>query len=41
MISFGKGTPVGDYVLQVIVTDNLAKARSKISTQFVQFEIVE
>lgn len=31
----------GDYVLQVIVTDNLAKEKRKIASQFVQFEIVE
>lgn len=31
----------GDYVLQVIVTDNLAKEKRKIASQFVQFEVVE
>lgn len=35
-----KFTP-GDYVLQIIVTDPLAKAKEQIATQFVQFEIVE
>ena len=29
----------GDYILQIIVTDNLAKEKRKISSQFVQFEI--
>jgi hypothetical protein len=31
----------GDYILQIIITDNLAKEKRKISTQFVQFEIIE
>ncbi len=31
----------GDYILQIIITDNLAKEKRKISTQFVQFEITE
>jgi VWFA-related protein len=31
----------GDYILQIIVTDNLAKEKRKISTQFVQFEVTE
>jgi hypothetical protein len=40
-INLGNGMPAGDYVLQIIVTDTLAKEKSKIATQFVQFEIVE
>jgi hypothetical protein len=31
----------GDYILQVIVTDNLAKEKQKIASQFVQFEVVQ
>ena len=31
----------GDYILQVIVTDQLAKTKQQIATQFVQFEVVE
>ena len=31
----------GSYVLQIIVTDKLAKKKQQIATQFVQFEIVE
>lgn len=31
----------GDYILQVIVSDTLAKSKQQIATQFVQFEIVE
>jgi hypothetical protein len=30
----------GDYILQVIVTDELAKQKQQIATQHVQFEIV-
>lgn len=36
----GKMLP-GDYILQIIVTDILAKAGQKVATQFVQFEVVE
>jgi VWFA-related protein len=35
------GMQPGDYVLQIIITDNLAKDKRKISAQFVQFEVVE
>lgn len=35
----GKMLP-GDYVLQAIITDTLAKTRDAIATQFVQFEVV-
>lgn len=31
----------GDYILQIIVTDNLAKEKRKISTQYIQFEVTE
>lgn len=31
----------GDYVLQVIIVDDLAKTKTKIATQFVQFEVTE
>lgn len=36
----GKMLP-GDYILQIIVTDSLAKPKQRTTTQFVQFEIVE
>lgn len=36
----GKILP-GDYILQIIVTDTLAKTDQRIATQFVQFEVVE
>jgi hypothetical protein len=40
-MSLGNALTTGDYVLQIIVTDNLAKEKHRISSQFVQFEIVE
>ncbi len=40
-LAIGDKFPLGDYVLQIIVTDQLAKAKQQIATQFVQFEIVE
>ncbi len=40
-ISLGTEMSLGDYVLQIVVTDNLAKEKRKIATQFVQFEVIE
>jgi hypothetical protein len=40
-ITIGKQMDVGDYVLQVIVTDRLAKSKLQPASQFVQFEVVE
>ena len=40
-LAIGDKFPLGDYVLQIIVIDELAKAKQQIATQFVQFEIVE
>ena len=40
-ISIGTGMEPGDYILQVIVTDGLAKAKNQIATQYVQFEVVD
>ncbi len=40
-LNLGTGMIPGDYVLQVTVTDNLAKEKRKTAIQFVQFEIVE
>ncbi|MEP6900326.1 MAG: VWA domain-containing protein [Actinomycetota bacterium] len=40
-INLASGMPTGDYILQIIITDNLAKEKRKISTRFVQFEITE
>jgi VWFA-related protein len=39
-LNLGTTMQPGDYVLQIVVTDNLAKEKRKIGTQFVQFEIV-
>jgi len=40
-LAIGDKFAPGDYVLQVVVIDELAKAKQQIATQFVQFEIVE
>lgn len=40
-LAIGEKLSPGDYVLQVIVTDQLAKTKQQIATQFVQFEVVE
>ena len=40
-INLGTKMQVGDYALQVIITDKLAKKKQQIATQFVQFEIIE
>ncbi|MEQ1643935.1 MAG: VWA domain-containing protein [Pyrinomonadaceae bacterium] len=39
-IAIGAQMEAGDYILQVIITDPLAKKKQQIATQFVQFEIV-
>jgi VWFA-related protein len=40
-LSLGTEMAAGDYVLQIIVTDNLAKKNRQIASQFVPFEIVQ
>lgn len=40
-LSLGAEMAPGDYILQIIVTDSLAKEKEKIATQFVQFELVQ
>ena len=40
-LALGTGMLPGDYVLQVVITDDLAKAKSNSAMQFVQFEIIE
>ncbi len=40
LVLAGKMTP-GEYVMQIIVTDNLAKEKRKTAYQFVQFEVIE
>lgn len=39
--SLGSKMAAGDYILQTVVTDRLAKSKQQIATQFVQFEVVE
>lgn len=41
--ALGLGTEMqpGEYALQIVVTDNLAKEKRRIAAQFVQFEIIE
>ncbi len=39
--TLGKKIPPGDYVLQVIVKDLLAKEKSQIATQWIDFEVIE
>ena len=39
-ISIGAEMEPGDYILQVIVTDGLAKAKYQMATQYVQLEVV-
>lgn len=40
-IALGTEMSPGDYILQVVVTDPLAKAKKQIATQTVQFEVVQ
>ncbi len=40
-LNLGTDMEPGDYVLQIVVTDKLAKQKNQIATQFVQFEIIE
>ena len=39
-INLGTEMEIGDYILQIITTDNSAKEKNKVAAQFVQFEIV-
>lgn len=40
-LAIGQKLTPGDYVLQVIVTDKLARSKQQLATQFVQFEVVD
>ncbi len=40
-LSLGTSMISGEYVLQIVITDNLAKGKRKTTNQFVQFEIVD
>ncbi len=39
-INLGTEIPTGDYILQIVTTDNSAKEKNKVAAQFVQFEVV-
>jgi hypothetical protein len=39
--TIGSKLVTGDYILQAIVTDRLAKSKEQIATQYVQFEVIE
>ena len=40
-ITLGKNLPPGNYILQIIVTDNRAKNKNQTTSQFIDFEIIE
>ncbi|MEP7076097.1 MAG: VWA domain-containing protein [Acidobacteriota bacterium] len=40
-INLGPQMAAGDYILQIIVTDNSAPARKQTASQFVQFEVIQ
>lgn len=40
-LNLGAGLPPGEYILQVVVTDALAKEKHRIATQWSDFEIVK
>ncbi len=40
-LNLGTEMQLGDYVLQIIITDTAAKEKNKIAAQFVQFEVIE
>jgi|SRR5688572_6317261 len=40
-ISIGTGMDPGDYILQVMVIDALAKPKDQVASQYVQFEVVD
>jgi hypothetical protein len=40
-LNLGTDMILGDYILQIVITDKLAKEKRQIATQFIQFEIVE
>jgi hypothetical protein len=40
-LSLGAEMPPGDYILQITITDELAKEKQRQATQFVQFELTQ
>lgn len=41
VLTLGKNLKPGSYVLQVLVTDELAKGKNNIATQWIDFEVIE
>ncbi len=41
VLTLGKNLKPGFYVLQVLVTDELAKGKNQVATQWIDFEVVE
>lgn len=40
-IALGEKMLPGDYILQIVITDEFPKSKQRMATQFVQFEVVE
>jgi len=40
-LQVGTEFPPGEYVLQVVVTDGLAKEKQQIASQWIEFEVVK
>lgn len=40
-IMLGKNLPAGDYVLQILAVDTLAKQRNQVQAQFIDFELID
>ncbi len=40
-ILLGSDFPMGEYILQIIVTDNLAKEKQRTATQWIDFEVAK
>jgi len=40
-LGLGDEMKPGDYVLQIVIIDNLAKSKRKLATQWVQFELTD
>ena len=41
LLTLGKNLKLGFYVLQVLVTDELAKGKNQIATQWIDFEVIQ
>lgn len=40
-LGLGNEMPPGDYVLQIVIIDKLAKSKRRLATQCVQFELID